>query len=415
MSSELFDKRNKLTYDLRQALDKWESDNNKPTSDFDLRSNSLIKEQVERIEKELDQVEAQLARGLKNETLAKREAELSKPQFERKASFIKTEDDYTTRFAKELFTGNRIGLDRVMNERTALTTGATNVSSAIPTEWQNRIVEKINQFNIMRSICPVRNVVGDQKIVIGGALPTAVKMTEGSAITEDTTHAVSNVDILDLTYGCFVPVSKQFATDAIGGLEYVARKAGEAIGNKLEDEYTNGLGTSGNMPGLLAETFTASAVDSGGANLAAWVALTSQGAADSLIDLAHSVPAQYRSGGAYMMSDTIAKTVRKLKGGDGQYLWKNPENYSDIRDGMPSTIYGFPVYINNTMETAPAAGETFAIFGNFGYYEIYDRDGGPQVFIDPYGLSTALTTRVVVSHRTYGKCTNLDAFARLTI
>ena len=53
------------------------------------------------------------------------------------------------------------------------------------------------------------------------------------------------------------------------------------------------------------------------------------------------------------MSDTVAKTVRKLKGGDGQYIWKNPDRYSDIREGMPSTIYGFPVYINQTMESAP--------------------------------------------------------------
>jgi HK97 family phage major capsid protein len=419
MSKELFEKRNKLTYDLRLALDKWEADNNKPTGEFDLRANSLLKEQVERLEKDLDQVESQLSRNAVNEKHAKREAELAKPQFDtRSKNFIQPQDDYTKRFAKELFSGNRIGLDRLMAERTAVTTIDGDVSGAVPVEWQNRIVEKINQFNVMRQVCPVRNVLGDQKIVIGGALPNAVKMTEGTAITEDTAFTVSNVDVLDLTYGCFVPVSKQYATDAIGGLEYVARKAGEAIANKLEDEYTNGAGGSGNMPGLLSNTFdpeSGAVVDSGTTTLALWAALANQGAADSLIDLAHSVAAPYRPGAAYMMSDAVAKTVRKLKGGDGQYLWKNPENYSDIRDGMPSTIYGFPVYINTTMETAPGAGETFVVFGNFNFYEIYDRDGGANVFIDPYGLSTALTTRVIVSHRTYGVCTNLKAFNRLTI
>ncbi|MCA6603384.1 MAG: hypothetical protein IM533_02605, partial [Pseudanabaena sp. M007S1SP1A06QC] len=54
MSKELFEKRNKPTYDLRQALDKWESDNKKPTAEFDTRANGLLKEQVERLEKDLD-------------------------------------------------------------------------------------------------------------------------------------------------------------------------------------------------------------------------------------------------------------------------------------------------------------------------------------------------------------------------
>jgi HK97 family phage major capsid protein len=409
----LSDRRNKLTYDLRQELDRWEELNNRSTSEFDATAVGLAKDKVSRIEAELDKVEAELSRSVADKKAKEREAELAQPEYDSKHRFADaTGDEYNKRFSEALFSGNRIALDRLMNERTSVTTGATNTSAAVPVEWQNRIVEKINQFNIMRQVCPVRTVGADQKIVIGGALPTAYKVAEGNSITEDTTFAVSNVDVLDLTYACYVPVSKQYTQDAIGGLDYVSRKAGEAIGNLLENEYTNGAAGAGNMPGVLSYAGSFGTVDTG-TDFAGWQANTGGASSDLLIELAHLVAPQYRQGAGFMMSDAIAKTVRKFKTTVGEYIWKTPDRYADIRDGMPSTIYGFPVYINQTMETVPAGNEVFMLFGNFGYYEIYDR--GTDVMIDPYGLSTSLMNRLVVSQRTYGVCTNTDAFATLTL
>lgn len=418
MSKELFEKRNKLTYDLRQALDRWEADNKKPTSEFDVQANALLRESVARLETELDQVESELTRSNAADKLARKEAELAKPEFDTRGKMAKGSDrdsDLSKRFGEALFSGNRLALERVQNEiRTTVTTGGGNFSSAVPTEWQNRIVEKIGQFNIMRTVCPVRNVVGDQKIVVGGVLPTSYKVTEGAAITEDNTYTVANVDVLDITYGCYVPVSKQYQTDAIGGLDYIARKAGESLGILLESEYTVGAGGSGNMPGIMSAGF--SSYDSALAStfaLATWLGQANNKASDDLIELAHTVKPQYRSGCAYMMNDTVAKGIRKLKDGQNNYIWKNPERYSDIRDGMPSTIYGFPVYINQAHTATTGDGNKFITFFNPNYYEIYDRNGGVDVMIDPYSLSQNLVTKVIVSHRTYGVCTNTDAGAFL--
>lgn len=413
MDNKLIEERNRLTNILHKELDAWEASTRNSTNTFDTEANGLWKDKIAKIEAELESVDAQINIAAKRAKAEKDNA----PLFDTRGA-IKNADaeaEYNERFSKALFSGNRVALDRVMAERATVGTIAGNATAAIPVEWQNRIVEKINQFNVMRQVCPVRNVQGDQKIVIGGALPTAYKVTEGNAITEDPSFTVANVDVIDLTYAVYVPVTKQYAADAVGGLNYVSTKAGEALANLLESEYTNGDGATGNMKGLLSYAPSMTIVDSGTTTLALWAALANQGASDQLIDLAHAVAPQYRRNGAYMMSDTVAKTVRKLKGGDGQYIWKNPERYSDIRDGMPSTIYGFPVYINQAMETAPGAGEPFAYFADFNYYEIYDRDGGASVMIDPYGLSTSLMNRVVVSHRTYGVITNISAFATLTI
>lgn len=409
-NKELFEERNRLTSVLHKELDSWEAETRNSTNSFDVKANSIWKEKISKIEADLDAVETQINIASKR---AKMEVS-NTPLFDTRGA-IKGSDpeaDYSKRFAEALFSGNRVALERVMSERTNVTTGGGNFSPAIPTEFQNRIVEKINQFNIMRQICPVRTVGMNQKIVVGGALPTAYKVSEAGAITEDATFSVANVDVGHLTYACYVPVSKQYTNDAIGGIQYIATKAGEAIGNLVEAEYTSGAGTSGNMPGLLTTSGIGS-IDTGG-TLANWIANASNSSSDDLIDLAHTVAPQYRNGAVFMMSDTIAKTVRKFKDGVNNYVWKNPDRYSDIRDGMPSTIYGFPVYINQTMETAPADTEPFVCFFNPNYYEIYDREG-VDVMIDPYGLSTSLMNRLVVSLRTYGVCTNPNAVAVLTL
>jgi HK97 family phage major capsid protein len=79
---------------------------------------------------------------------------------------------------------------------------------------------------------------------------------------------------------------------------------------------------------------------------------------DICLDLAYNVPALYRSGGVYQMSDTTAKYLRKLKTGitnDKQMLWAD----ADATKGQPATLHGYPVVINNDMDSVAADG-TFA-------------------------------------------------------
>ncbi len=45
---------------------------------------------------------------------------------------------------------------------------------------------------------------------------------------------------------------------------------------------------------------------------------------DELLDLYHSVDPAYRASpkARWMFNDTTLKAIRKLKGGDGQYIWQ---------------------------------------------------------------------------------------------
>lgn len=100
--------------------------------------------------------------------------------------------------------------------------------------------------------------------------------------------------------------------------------------------------------------------------------------ADALIDLFFALKAGYRNGASFLTSDASMKSIRKMKDGQGNYLWAPPT----VAD-QPSTILGKPVVTDDNM---PALGaNAFPVaFGNFSRgYLIVDRIG-VRVLRDPY-------------------------------
>ena len=61
--------------------------------------------------------------------------------------------------------------------------------------------------------------------------------------------------------------------------------------------------------------------------------------------------------------------IRKLKDGQGQYLWQ-----PSLTAGTPDTLLNRPVYTSAYAPIIEAGAKTIA-FGDFGYYWIADRQG----------------------------------------
>jgi HK97 family phage major capsid protein len=100
--------------------------------------------------------------------------------------------------------------------------------------------------------------------------------------------------------------------------------------------------------------------------------------ADALIDLYYALKQGYRDGATWLTSDAVMATVRKMKDGQGNYLWAPPTGVD-----MPATILGKAVATDDNM---PALGaNAFPVaFGNFSRgYLIIDRFG-IRVLRDPY-------------------------------
>jgi len=99
---------------------------------------------------------------------------------------------------------------------------------------------------------------------------------------------------------------------------------------------------------------------------------------DKLIDLQHALKTSYRNGAAFLMNDSTCQVIRKLKDGDGNYIWR-----PGLIEGAPDVLLGKPVEYDDNVDDIGA--NKYPIFyANFKRaYLIIDRFG-TRVLRDPY-------------------------------
>jgi HK97 family phage major capsid protein len=99
---------------------------------------------------------------------------------------------------------------------------------------------------------------------------------------------------------------------------------------------------------------------------------------DSIIDLIYSLPASFTANAKFIMNRSTQAIVRKLKDGQGNYLWQ-PSYVA----GQPATLCGFPIVEIPDMPNV-AANATPIMFGDFAQgYIVIDRMG-VRVLRDPF-------------------------------
>lgn len=153
-----------------------------------------------------------------------------------------------------------------------------------------------------------------------------------------------------------VKVPNELMTDSVFNLASVlGRMLGERLGRIQNTKYTTGTG-SGTAKGI---TLCASA----GVTAASATAI----AFDELIDLEHSLDPSRRSlpGVGYMFHDSILKALRKLKDGEGRYLWQ-----ANANSGAPPTLNTKPYTVNQDMASSIASGAITVLFGELSAYKI---------------------------------------------
>jgi HK97 family phage major capsid protein len=92
---------------------------------------------------------------------------------------------------------------------------------------------------------------------------------------------------------------------------------------------------------------------------------------DKIIDLIHSLKAQYRNGAVLLMADTTLAEVRKLKDGSGNFYLFNP----DPTGKFSGFVLGVPVEIDDNMPVVASNSLSIA-YANFKRaYRIVDRSG----------------------------------------
>jgi HK97 family phage major capsid protein len=266
----------------------------------------------------------------------------------------------------------RTGFVEVKELRAQTTAPNSAGGFTVPTETANILIRSMLAWGPMYDPGVTTELVTStgaslEMPTVNDTTVTAGAHTEGATLTDDGGK--------DLTFGQkvlnayafdteWVRVSKELADDSIFAMEtLLGSLLGERLGRIANLQLTTGSGSSAPNGIVTASTL--------GKTAAATAAITF----DEILDLEHSVDPAYRNGPMvrYMLNDATLLAVRKLKDGDGNYLWQ----MGNVQAGIPSTINGRPYSINQAMASLGAAARVM-LFGDFSKYYVR-KVGAPLI------------------------------------
>jgi HK97 family phage major capsid protein len=288
--------------------------------------------------------------------------------------------DYRSAFAEMIAAGGDAYVDaevrNVLKEHRAQTTSATAGGYTVPTELATFIEKAMiatgpmygNQFFTYINSTDGRTfnipTVDDTAV-------TAVAHTEGTQPTDD---GGKDVTFGQKSLGAFafdsewVRWSAELNADSILNMEsLLGELLGERLGRIANSKLTTGSGSS-DVEGIVTNS-------AAGKVAAATNAVT----ADEIIDLIHSVDPAYRSAPntAIMMDDSTLAAVRKLKDGNGNYLWQ----MGNYQAGIPQNLLGYNVVVNQAMAgIGDGASSKIMLFGDMSKFYVR-KVGAPSIYV----------------------------------
>ena len=221
----------------------------------------------------------------------------------------------------------------------------------VPDEYDRRLIDVLEEENIMRGLGTKIITSGEHKINIAATKPAAAWIEEGGALSfGDATFDQKILDAHKLHVA--IKVTEELLYDNAFNLEnYIITQFGKALANAEEDAFLNGDG-SGKPTGIFDATAGGHVVST----------LTAALKSDDMLDLVYGLKRPYRKNASFIMNDATLAQLRKLKDNNGAYIWQ-----PSYQAGEPDRILGYAVH---TSAYAPADG---IAFGDYSYYNIGDR------------------------------------------
>lgn len=224
----------------------------------------------------------------------------------------------------------------------------------VPEEYDRRLIDVLDEENIMRTLGTTITTSGEHKINIAATKPAAAWIEEGAAIQfSDATFGQKLLDAHKLHVA--IKITDELLYDNAFNLEnYIITQFGKALANAEEDAFLNGDG-AGKPKGLFPDAEVGVTTSTG--------SITS----DNMIELVYSLKRPYRKNASFIMNDQTIAALRKLKDNNNNYIWQ-----PSYQAGEPDRLLGYTLH---TSAFAPkqAAGAKAIAFGEFSYYNIGDR------------------------------------------
>jgi HK97 family phage major capsid protein len=295
---------------------------------------------------------------------------------ETRGGTTKEQEEYRAAFISHLKGEN--------SEKRALTV-ATHGNVVLPNTLFDKIIEGVKARSGIRQakVSVLPNVAGTVRLTVGNDTKKGHRVNAGAATTSDPSSlAGKTLTVYDYTSDVIV-VDRSLLNGSPQAVEsYLSGLLSDRIVRIVNEECTTGTGTG--MPeGVLAA-----------ATLGYTGATTNGITYNEMVELEHSVPAQFRVGAQWMFADSTLKALKKLVDSEGKPLW----NAGSVALGTPPTFMGYGYIINDDMP-ALGAGNKAILFGDFSRYFVAD---GPtmtvQVLNELYAANNQVGLVLFSSH-----------------
>lgn len=350
---ELMEKR-KLSWEGAKAFVEAKKDKDGLMSDEDAKTYGEMEKKVTNFTKEIERMQSMemLEREMEKPTS---EPLTSKPMTDNKIEVSKT-GRASNEYKNAVLTALRSNFKQVSN---VLSEGVDAAGGyLVPEEYDSRLIQGLTEENIMRKLGTAIKTSGEHKINIAATTPAASWIEEGGALSfGDATFEQILLDAHKLHVA--IKITDELLYDNAFNLEnYILDQFAKALANAEENAFLNGDGV-GKPLGIFAET--------GGGEIAVTTNTQSTIFSDEIINLVYALGRPYRKNAAFIMNDQTISLLRKLKDGNGAYLWQPA-----VQAGEPDRLFGYPVYTSAFVPTV-AQGKPVISFGDFSYYNIGDR------------------------------------------
>ena len=367
-----------LIEDLGKTFEQFKAENDARIKAIETKGHAdpLLTEKVDKINADIAQISA-LKKQL--ETL---ETAVAQGQFPGggKNELDKVKAQHKDAFAKFFRKGAEGGLRDLEVQAGLSTLSDPDGGFLVPEDYEQAIDRVALSVSAMRRLATVRTIGTDtyKKLVNQGGASAGWVGEKGARAETNTPTLVEIAINAKEVYA--MPAATQTLLDdsRVDIAGWLADEVSIEFSEQESDAFINGNGVE-KPKGIAAYTMTPNAsyawgkvgyITSGNASLVNDL--------DKLIDLQHALKPVYRNGAAWLMNDSTLATIRKMKDGDGNYIW-----VPGLKDGAPDTLLGKPVEIDDNVDDI-AAGKYPIFFANFKRaYLIIDRQG-VRVLRDPY-------------------------------
>jgi HK97 family phage major capsid protein len=356
MAQLLLEQRKNLESQAREILDVAEGEKRELTAEENVKFDKISADMTA-LRAKSDQL-VRFAADSKDAEEALRKAGHDGQREQRQSEATGDEEQLRKLFSGEArsmeFKGSREEL-RALSKGTATAGGNT-----VPTTFYGQLLEHlVENATLIAAGATILNTTSGENIELPVTTShgAAALVTEGGTIA-GTDPAFGKRTLGAYKYGELIRVPRELADDTAVDLEgYLARQAGRAVGNAFGAHLITGTGGGTQPTGLFAST-----------TLGATSATGTVGAPtfDNIIDLFYSVIGPYRNSpnAGWLIKDSTAGSVRKLKDTSGRYLWE-----ASVVAGTPDLILAKPVYTDPNV-AATALNAKSVAFGDLSAYYV---------------------------------------------